>query len=119
MNTPVKSNITNILGRFIATAGGAGYSPLAPGTCGTLVAIPFVYFCRNLPIPSYLLVTLAITLVGIVAADVADNHWGTHDSGRIVIDEVAGYFVTMAFVCLLYTSPSPRDATLSRMPSSA
>mgnify|MGYP003310544513 CR=1 FL=1 len=26
---------------------------------------------------------------------------------------------TRARICLLYTSPSPRDATLSRMPSSA
>ena len=27
--------------------------------------------------------------------------------------------VTQAYVCLLYTSPSPRDGLLSRMPSSA
>ena len=28
-------------------------------------------------------------------------------------------FPARIFACLLYTSPSPRDATLSRMPSSA
>ena len=98
MNTHTKPNITNTLGRLFATAGGAGYSPIAPGTCGTLVAVPLVYFCRTLPTLGYLLITLVITLLGIVAADIADKHWGTHDSGRIVIDEVAGYFVTMAFV---------------------
>ena len=28
-------------------------------------------------------------------------------------------FIATSWICLLYTSPSPRDATLSRMPSSA
>ena len=31
----------------------------------------------------------------------------------------AGYKYNLYTSCLLYTSPSPRDATLSRMPSSA
>ena len=36
-------------------------------------------------------------------------------------DEAEGIMIPSAssFPCLLYTSPSPRDATLSRMPSSA
>ena len=34
-----------------------------------------------------------------------------------IVDDMAG--VTRDRICLLYTSPSPRDATLSRMPSSA
>lgn len=41
---------------------------------------------------------MAVILLGIWAANVADAHWGTHDSGRIVIDEVAGLFVTVALV---------------------
>lgn len=44
------------------------------------------------------MVTVAVTLIGVWAAFVADDFWGTHDSGRIVIDEVAGYFVTMVAV---------------------
>lgn len=47
---------------------------------------------------AFVAITVAITAVGIWAADRADRSWGTHDSGRIVIDEVAGYFVTVAAV---------------------
>jgi len=83
--------------RVLATAGGAGYSPVAPGTCGTAVAVPLAWLASPLPLWGFVLVTAAITAAGIAAAGVADRAWGTHDSGRIVIDEVAGYFVTMAF----------------------
>jgi phosphatidylglycerophosphatase A len=43
-------------------------------------------------------VVLAVIGIGIWAAGHADGAWGTHDSGRIVIDEVAGYLVTVALV---------------------
>lgn len=79
----------------IATAGGAGFSPIAPGTAGTAVAVPLAWLTSALPLWAFLAITAAVTLIGIWAAHVADHHWGTHDSGRIVIDEVAGYFVTM------------------------
>jgi phosphatidylglycerophosphatase A len=87
-----------IIARFVATAGGVGYSPLAPGTCGTAVAVPLAYWTAGLPLWSYLVFTAAITLVGIWSAAAADSCWGTHDCGRIVIDEVAGYLVTMSLV---------------------
>jgi phosphatidylglycerophosphatase A len=86
---------TNVTARFVATAGGAGYSPIAPGTCGTAVAVPLAYAAATLPLWGFALITVATTIIGIWAADVSDAHWGTHDSGRIVIDEVAGYFVTL------------------------
>ena len=86
----------NGLAKAIATALGAGYSPVAPGTCGTLVTVPLAYALAGLPVWQYALVVLAVIGVGIWAADRADRAWGTHDSGRIVIDEVAGYLVTMA-----------------------
>jgi phosphatidylglycerophosphatase A len=41
---------------------------------------------------------LLVTGAGIAAAHIADQVWKTHDSGRIVIDEVAGYLLTVAFV---------------------
>jgi phosphatidylglycerophosphatase A len=83
--------------RVVATAGGAGYSPFAPGTCGTVVAVPLAWLAAPLPLWAFALVAAGITVVGIGAAAIADRAWGTHDSGRIVIDEVAGYFVTVAF----------------------
>lgn len=88
----------NSLAKVLATALGAGYSPIAPGTCGTIVAIPLAWALAPLFIWQFLIVTAAITALGIWAAHRADIAWGTHDSGRIVIDEVAGYLVTVAFV---------------------
>ena len=88
----------SVLARFVATAGGAGYSPVAPGTCGTIVAVPLAWVCRGFDTPLYLAVVIATTLVAIGAAHLADRAWGSHDSQRIVIDEVAGYLFTVALV---------------------
>ncbi len=90
--------LVSVPARLIATAGGAGYSPVAPGTCGTAVAVPLAWLASGLPLWGFVAVTAGIILVGIVAADLADRTWGTHDSGRIVIDEVAGYFVSLLLV---------------------
>jgi phosphatidylglycerophosphatase A len=88
----------NAVAKAIATAFGAGYSPIAPGTCGTAVTVPLAFALAPLPLWQYAIVVAAITAIGIWAADHADRAWGTHDTGRIVIDEVAGYLVTMALV---------------------
>ncbi len=88
----------SIVARVIATVGGAGYSPVAPGTCGTAVAVPLAWTLAGLPWWIFVTVVVAVTLLGIWAADAADAAWGTHDSGRIVVDEVAGYLATVAFV---------------------
>jgi phosphatidylglycerophosphatase A len=88
----------NALSKVIATALGAGYAPVAPGTFGTAVAVPLAWALAALPLWQYALIVAAVTGLGIWAADRADRAWGTHDSGRIVIDEVAGYLVTVALV---------------------
>lgn len=90
--------LTSFVARAIATAGGAGYSPVAPGTCGTVVAVPLAWVCRGVDTWVFLVIAAAVTVVGIAAAHHADKVWGTHDSGRIVIDEVAGYLITVALV---------------------
>lgn len=95
----------NAIAKLVATALGAGYSPVAPGTCGTLVAIPLTWLLAGLPMWQFAIVTAAITGVGIAAAQRADHAWGTHDSGRIVIDEVAGYMVTMLPVAKDHWAP--------------
>ncbi len=95
----------NALWKFLATAGGAGYSPIAPGTCGTAVAVPIAIGLASLPLWQYAIVVTVITGIAIVAADGADRAWGTHDCQRIVIDEVAGYLVTMALVDRSHWAP--------------
>jgi phosphatidylglycerophosphatase A len=88
----------NGLAKAIATALGAGYSPIAPGTCGTAVTVPLALALAGLSVWQYAVVVLAVIGIGIWAAARADRAWGTHDSGRIVIDEVAGYLATMTLV---------------------
>ena len=88
----------NTLAKAIATALGAGYSPVAPGTCGTAIAVPLAWALARAELWLFFIITVVITLVGVWAAATADRVWGTHDSGRIVIDEVAGYLVTVAVV---------------------
>ncbi len=89
---------SSVIARFIATAGGAGYIPFAPGTAGTLVAVPIAWWLRATETSTYLAIVAIVILAGIPAATRADRYWKTHDSGRIVIDEVAGYLVTVAFI---------------------
>ncbi len=81
-----------------ATFFGAGYVPVAPGTAGTAAAIPLWWLLSHLAWPLYLVATAAVALSGMVAASRAGRYFGAPDSGHIVIDEVAGYLVTMLFL---------------------
>lgn len=90
--------LTDRIGVVLATVLGIGYSPVAPGTMGTAAAVPMVLAASALSMPVYLALCVAVTLVGIWAAAGANRAFGEHDSGRIVIDEVAGYFWTMLLV---------------------
>lgn len=67
--------------------------------------MPLVYALAPLPIWQYVLVLIGVIAAGIWAADRADRAWGSHDSGRIVIDEVAGYLVTMTLVARDHWAP--------------
>jgi phosphatidylglycerophosphatase A len=78
----------------LATAFGAGYAPVAPGTWGSAVGL-LVWFV--LP-PSAWTQALALALVvaaGVWAGSVAERHFGRTDPGQVVIDEVAGMLVTL------------------------
>jgi phosphatidylglycerophosphatase A len=86
----------NALAKVIATALGAGYSPIAPGTCGTAVAVPLAWALASLSMWQFAIVTVLVTMIGIACAHRADLAWGSHDDQRIVIDEVAGYLITVA-----------------------
>jgi phosphatidylglycerophosphatase A len=83
---------------LLAAWGPCGYVPVAPGTAGTLGAIPLFWFLRDLPLPLYLLTTVAFIALASYASHRAGRYWKVVDASQIVIDEVAGYLVTMAFV---------------------
>jgi phosphatidylglycerophosphatase A len=87
-----------VLATVIATFFGAGFVPRAPGTAGALAAIPVALLVDRLGTLSYFLVLFAIICLGVWAADVYDEAWGTHDAQTIVVDEAAGLLLTLAFV---------------------
>jgi phosphatidylglycerophosphatase A len=82
---------------ILAAWGPCGFSPVAPGTVGTLGAIPLFWLLRQMPLPAYLAATAALLVVAVVAASRAGAHWKVADASPIVIDEVVGYLVAMAF----------------------
>jgi phosphatidylglycerophosphatase A len=82
---------------LLAAWGPCGYAPFAPGTFGTLGAIPLYMAMSRLAPATYVALTLVLSALAIHAADRAGKYWGIADASPIVIDEVAGYLVTMAF----------------------
>jgi len=81
-----------------ATFFGAGYFPVAPGTAGTAAAVPLWWALSVAPRWAYLAAAAVVALTGMAAAQRAGRYFGVADSGHIVIDEVAGYLVTMSFL---------------------
>lgn len=80
---------------LVAFGFGAGLSPYAPGTFGTIVGIPFVLLMAPLPLVAQLVVVLAGFLFGIYVCGESARRLGVHDHGGIVWDEVVGYAITM------------------------
>lgn len=80
---------------FIAFGFGSGAVPFAPGTFGTLMAIPFYLLLRNLPLAAYLVFIVAFVAFTSWLCDRISRDTHTHDHPGMCIDEFAGYFVTM------------------------
>lgn len=80
---------------LVAFGFGAGLSPHAPGTFGTIVGIPFVLLMAPLGLAAQLVLVLAGFLLGIYVCGESARRLGVHDHGGIVWDEVVGYAITM------------------------
>lgn len=80
---------------FLAFGFGSGLAPVAPGTFGTLAAVPLYLLIQSLPLSVYILLTLAVTAVGPWICGRAARALGVHDHPGIVWDEVAGFLITM------------------------
>lgn len=80
---------------WVATGFGSGLSPKAPGTVGTLAALPLVYGFSLLPPVWSLLLIVAICWLGVVVSQQVSRDIGVDDHGGIVIDEVAGFALAM------------------------
>ncbi len=80
---------------LLATGFGAGLLPKAPGTFGTLAAVPFYLLLARLPLSVYLVALVLGILAGIWICGRTSRDLGVHDHPGIVWDEFAGFFVTM------------------------
>jgi phosphatidylglycerophosphatase A len=83
---------------WIASGFGAGLSPKAPGTVGTLVAILPWLLLRELPLVAYLAAVLAVFVLGVWAAQRVIDILGAEDPGVVVIDEWIGLWITLLLV---------------------
>lgn len=83
---------------LIAFGFGAGLLPKAPGTWGTLVAIPFYFLALRLGgTPAALICALLFFTIGIWASAVTGRNLGVADYGGIVVDEIAAFVLVLAF----------------------
>ncbi len=87
-------NLTNPI-HLLAFGFGSGLAPVAPGTFGTLAAVPFYLLMARLPLEVYLAVLAVVILAGIWICGRTSRDLGVHDHPGIVWDEFAGFFVTM------------------------
>lgn len=84
------------LARIAGTVAGVGYLRPAPGTWGSLAALPMGYGLHVAGgFPLLLIATVAVFLVGVWATRVMTEGQDNHDPSEIVIDEVAGQFVAL------------------------
>lgn len=81
---------------------GSGLAPVAPGTFGTLAAVPLYLLIAQLSLPWYLLVVVAGFAVGVLLCRYTSAALGVHDHSGIVWDEFVGYWITMIAVPLAW-----------------
>jgi phosphatidylglycerophosphatase A len=88
-----KLNLANPL-HLAAVGLGSGLAPKAPGTFGSLAAIPFLWLLAPLPVWGYAAVLLLTFVFGVWCCQSASNAMGVHDHGGIVFDEFVGIWIT-------------------------
>jgi phosphatidylglycerophosphatase A len=82
--------------KLFLTFGGAGLSPKAPGTAGTLASLPVgLLVLHYLGMESLFMLTLAITVIGIFEVNKYEKITGVHDQQHIVIDEASGMWLSL------------------------
>jgi phosphatidylglycerophosphatase A len=81
--------------QFMAFGFGFGTTPVAPGTFGTLPAIPLVLILQHYSLMTYGLATLGIIAFAIILAEYTTRVVGVHDHPGIVCDEIAGFTLAM------------------------
>lgn len=82
---------------FVAFGLGSGAMPFAPGTFGTLFAIPFYLLLSSLPLLVYIFFVVIFIIVSSWICERVSRDIHVHDHPGMCLDEFAGYFVTMIY----------------------
>ena len=94
-NNPVSWRLLRRPTHFLALGFGAGLAPVAPGTFGTLAAIPVYLLLARTGTFLYVVVVLGMFALGVWLCRETERALGVHDHPAIVWDEIVGYLVTM------------------------
>lgn len=87
------------LGLFIATCGYLGYVPVAPGTFGSAAGLVVLAAVRWSGSPALELTAIILLFaVGVWSANAAERHFGGVDPAPVILDEVVGMLITLAFL---------------------
>jgi phosphatidylglycerophosphatase A len=95
MNSPSQRRWNNHWVHFLAFGLGSGAAHKAPGTFGTLAAIPLYLLLAQLPLYGYLVAVVLSFIFGVYLCGQASKDMGVHDHGGIVWDEFVGFWITM------------------------
>jgi phosphatidylglycerophosphatase A len=98
MNTPRFSSLLRNPVQLLAFGFGSGLAPRAPGTFGTLAALPLYWLLVQGPWLFFAAFVLVALLAGIYWCDRAARELGVHDHPGIVWDEIVGYLITLLMI---------------------
>lgn len=88
--------MTGKIALLLATCFGAGFAPRAPGTAGSLVALPVFLLLRWSPGIVMAVVIIGLCAIGVWAAQRVSDALGVEDPQIVVIDELVGAMIAMA-----------------------
>jgi phosphatidylglycerophosphatase A len=89
---------------FLATGCKSGYSPVIPGTAGSLAALLPCWVLSLLPLHVTVVFLIAFIVLAVWAAEISESMLGQKDPGCIVIDEFAGMMITLIGVRFTWQS---------------
>lgn len=89
---------------IIATCFGLGYSPIAPGTTGSILAVLVAFFLFEKSTFFLIVSIIVIFIIGTIAASFVEKDKKLKDPSLVVIDEVAGMWISLLFIPHLWWS---------------
>ncbi len=95
----IVNSVVHFVAKYIVSLGGIGFIKPASGTWGTLATMPIAYGIATVLSPIWLVCASFLAFfVGWIATTIYEKHTHTHDASEVVIDEMAGIFLTLAII---------------------